>query len=516
MLKSQSSRSARSIVALAAIVFSMTAVAGPAAEVEESRKDATISWSTAFQWDHAVISLSGPAGATTSWTVPAGQPLVIDTAALHLWAKALSKPVDGGYNYEVRFAPKLDEATRAEFDRLRAAGGGGETGDPVANKLPMVAGHFLLAGGVIVGGAEEGHTKLVHDEDTYIIGNLCVGNDCVDGDNLAFKNILLKANNLRVHFDDTSGVLPGFPANDWEITANDTEDGGASYLAFTDVTADQKPFVVEAGAPENTLYVEELGRIGLGTSTPAVEFHIKDNDSPTVRLEQDSSSGWDPQIWDLVGNETNFYLRDVTNGSKLPFRVQPGSPTHTLSIRSSGNVGLGTWTPTAALEIERTGSAPAILLQRTDAAINSDWFLTGAADGSFTLATSDEVVLILDSLGNLTTSGTVNGISDVAAKKDFVPVDGAKMLEAVIRLGITEWALVNDTNGARHIGPTAQDFRAAFGLGSDERHISLSDVSGVALAAIQGLVIELEARDREIDDLNQRLAHIEELMGGHQ
>jgi septal ring factor EnvC (AmiA/AmiB activator) len=70
----------------------------------------------------------------------------------------------------------------------------------------------------------------------------------------------------------------------------------------------------------------------------------------------------------------------------------------------------------------------------------------------------------------------------------------------------------------RHVGPMAQDFQAAFGLnGSDDKHISVVDESGVALAAIQGLNqkleetrAELKRRDVENAELKARLEKIEQ------
>jgi hypothetical protein len=58
-------------------------------------------------------------------------------------------------------------------------------------------------------------------------------------------------------------------------------------------------------------------------------------------LEQDNSEGWTPQVWDIAGNESNFFIRDVTNSSNLPFRIKPGAPTNSLYINSVGNVGIG-------------------------------------------------------------------------------------------------------------------------------------------------------------------------------
>jgi hypothetical protein len=51
----------------------------------------------------------------------------------------------------------------------------------------------------------------------------------------------------------------------------------------------------------------------------------------------------------------------------------------------------------------------------------------------------------------------------------------------------------------------AQDFHAAFGLnGADDKHISVVDEGGVALAAIQGLNQKLDEKAAEIQTLKQQ------------
>jgi Recombinase len=61
-------------------------------------------------------------------------------------------------------------------------------------------------------------------------------------------------------------------------------------------------------------------------------------------------------------------------------------------------------------------------------------------------------------------------------------------------LPIRSWRYIAEPDGPRRIGPAAQDFGAAFGLGEDERTISMVDADGVALAAIQGLNAKLESK----------------------
>src|ERR1700712_6015651 len=90
----------------------------------------------------------------------------------------------------------------------------------------------LLGTTFIVSGAM---ADTVIPDDLIVQGSACVGLDCVNGESFGFDTIRLKENNTRLKFDDTS-VSAGFPANDWQITANDSASGGASYLAFDDVT----------------------------------------------------------------------------------------------------------------------------------------------------------------------------------------------------------------------------------------------------------------------------------------
>ena len=115
-------------------------------------------------------------------------------------------------------------------------------------------------------------------------------------------------------------------------------------------------------------------------------------------------------------------------------------------------------------------------------------------------------------------TGTVfaNGValaSDRNMKENFKPVDNRAVLAKVAALPVTEWNYKTDQAGVQHIGPMAQDFQAAFGLaGPDDKHISVVDENGVALAAIQGLNQKLEEKDAKISALEKRLAELEHVV----
>lgn len=193
----------------------------------------------------------------------------------------------------------------------------------------------------------------VINDDLIVVGSIGVGQDSTNGQNFGFDTIILKENNLRILFDDTSSTA-SFPDNDWRLTANDSANGGQEKFSIDDASAGRSVFTVEAGARANALYVRSNGNIGIGTSTPVVNLHVVTGNTPTLRLEQDGSSGFTAQTWDVAGNEANFFIRDVTAGSRLVFRIQPNAPTNSIFVNNAGNVALGTATAQGKFHVENT------------------------------------------------------------------------------------------------------------------------------------------------------------------
>jgi hypothetical protein len=95
-------------------------------------------------------------------------------------------------------------------------------------------------------------------------------------------------------------------------------------------------------------------------------------------------------------------------------------------------------------------------------------------------------------------------LSDRALKAGFAPVDPHAVLAGVVALPIERWSYRGET--ARHLGPMAQDFAAAFGLGQDDRHIFPLDAAGIALAALQGLHALVQSQGVRLETLERELA----------
>jgi hypothetical protein len=135
----------------------------------------------------------------------------------------------------------------------------------------------------------------------------------------------------------------------------------------------------------------------------------------------------------------------------------------------------------------------------------------------------------------LTIGGAWTNNSDLNTKANVAAVGGEEVLARLARVPVSTWNYAAEDPSIRHMGPMAQDFYAAFGLGSDDRSISTVDADGVAFAAIQGLYVEnqaqveriqaLEAQNaalktenaaqqQALDDLQKRMAALEAALGG--
>ncbi|WP_217644344.1 tail fiber domain-containing protein [Paracidovorax konjaci] len=111
--------------------------------------------------------------------------------------------------------------------------------------------------------------------------------------------------------------------------------------------------------------------------------------------------------------------------------------------------------------------------------------------------------------------GSWSALSDRNKKENFADVDPVAVLEKVAALPIQTWNYKTQDTAIRHLGPTAQDFRAAFGLGENDTTINTVDADGAALVAIQGLhTLVKEQRDAIVEQrlmIEQLRAEIERL-----
>ncbi len=257
------------------------------------------------------------------------------------------------------------------------------------------------------------------------------------------------------------------------------------------------------------------------TGRPALSLQVATRDTPALRLQQTGTGGFTAQTWDVAGNEANFFVRDLTAGSRLPFRIMPGAPTDTLTA-GPGGVGIGVRTASAPLHVQRTTGAQ-LRVENTDpnlgASVLADLVSSGApllrfsdtssggqswiagpgGGGAFLLrdaADGSPAALRLTAAGTATARGVLQ--QDASLLADPQAVDAAALLTAVQRLDLRTWTTIGDASGARHLGPAGSAFRTSFGLGGSDDAIAPADLAGVALVAVQELTRRNKALEQQV------------------
>jgi hypothetical protein len=485
---------------------------------------------------------------------------------------------DGSYTYEMRLAPHVSDTVRAQIAAAREAGED-DALDRIRNaaglkEVAAQSGTFTIMNGSLLssdvtepGGPKAPNTKassnngtvsteslhnapiraldLVTAQNEEIQGSLCVGFDCVNGESFGFDTIRLKENNTRIKFDDTS-TGTGFPANDWQLTANDSASGGANKFSIEDITGSKVPFTVTAGAPTNSIFVDSTGRVGLRTSTPVLDLQVTTSNTPAHRFEQTNAGGFTAQTWDIAGNEANFFVRDVTGGSRLPFRIRPGAPTSSIDIAANGQVGIGTASPQTNLHVFSTSTADAFVglgenpsgSTGTQSALNIGYggaslgrgagFINSRPDSnavapnpSVRIFTGNVERMIVSNLGfvglgvavpafpidhssgaHLTTGGVWTNASSRSFKNDIRDLDATAATETLKNLQPVTYTYKVDPS-EHHVGFIAEDVPDLVAT-PDRKGLSPMDIVAVLTKVVQEQQTTIDALKSRLDQVEKK------------
>lgn len=213
------------------------------------------------------------------------------------------------------------------------------------------------------------------------------------------------------------------------------------------------------------------------------------------------------------------------------------SGNHSVISGGSNNSADGTWAVVPGGQLNSAAGYNSFAAGRRAKANNTGAFvLADSSNFDFTPSTNNaftarftggaRFVVGIDGTGaNTWLCAVYNGgswgcSSDRNVKENFQPVDGKAILAKLADLPITTWNAIGTDPAVRRMGPMAQDFYAAFGLGDDDKVITTGDLDGVALASIQGLYGIVQEQDAQIAalqqenaDLQARLAAIELALG---
>jgi hypothetical protein len=301
------------LVAAVAALLPLIAFAGDA----EPRAARLVTTARSIEWHSAIA----PAASVLSVQRPDGEVITETFAAGLNPMLRLENLADGVYSYELRVA-QADVQSGA----FTIANGALVSPDALERTVPLRTLRPVV--------------ETLFTDDVAAKGGVCAGFDCTGTETYGFATAKLKANNTRLKFEDTS-TSPGFASTDWQLSANDTNSGGLNKFFVEDLTAVTTPMTIEGGSPNNALYVDSTGRIGLRTSTPARDLTISAPVTTIIRMEQSTTPF---QAWDVVANDNNFYVRDV-NHEQNPFIIKTSAPYNSLVIDTTGRIGLGVVSP---------------------------------------------------------------------------------------------------------------------------------------------------------------------------
>ncbi len=266
--------------------------------------------------------------------------------------------------------------------------------------------------------------------------------------------------------------------------------------------------------------------LSIGTAITGAEI-VASADDPEIRLRDEAFS-------DYMFTSYDTFWYNIGYSSTNIARINFSAPLESLVLDGQGNLGIGTGTsifPAASLEVRRSDGTAAILVD--EQSVTSETrnlftlqnkgltkFIINNLDGaewafankgtSFRISRQGSGVVEMEVFnnGDVTIQGALTQNSDVNVKTNIQPVDQRTVLERITEMPISQWQY-KDALGENHIGPMAQDFYAAFGLGKTDTGLSSIDTAGVALVAIQALADENKALREQVQSQQERLDALE-------
>ncbi len=304
------------------------------------------------------------------------------------------------------------------------------------------------------------------------------------------------------------------------IAPNMVSGSSSNFADLGDATRGYVVAATIAGGASN-LVRGSYGTVGGGLDNSAGDLSVGANGSGYATVAGGlNNSAW-AELSVISGGQSNYAFG--------PFSTVPGGKSNTARGVASFAAGQNAFAADRTFVWNSYGT-------RNEQIFRPDSFRVGAANGfdvnfgvnkEHYFATNLDVagyVLSTSTGAKLSLGGVWTNNSSRDSKENFSRLDSRAILKKTVALPVTMWNYKAEGAAIKRIGPMAQDFRAAFGLGIDDTSIGVLDASGVALAAIQGLNqklneevkslrAKLSAKDAEATKLNARLAAIEKRLG---
>jgi hypothetical protein len=320
------------------------------------------------------------------------------------------------------------------------------------------------------------------------------------------------------------GAGHGIKFPDGTIQTTKAGSGSGSSLTGTGSAGSLVKFT-GASSLTNSVIKESGGKVGVGTAAPAEKLHLNGTRS-VLRLQSTAANQWSATdyVTDARSWHTGVGGSQVPNDLKGKFYVYDVTAQQIrMVIDTAGNVGIGTTSPIAKLFVNGSNSTGIRSYSNYDAGVigssNTGTGVSGSSSSGFGVAGSSTSgfagffqgkVKITEGGLEVAAGGCVgcSPPSDRHLKANFSAVNPRLILDRLATIPVQTWNYKSEPESVRHIGPMAQDFRAAFQLGTDEKTLNTVDAQGVTMAAIQGLYQQNQELTRRVEQLQSQVTEL--------
>jgi len=260
------------------------------------------------------------------------------------------------------------------------------------------------------------------------------------------------------------------------------------------------------GGGDRNLVTDESGTVGGGQFNQAGDNAGDTTDRAFATVSggaSNTASGYLATVGGGDQNTASGYAATVGGGS-----INTVNASYATVPGGIGNTAAGAFSFAAGRAAKANNQGCFVWGDSTDADVacnDNDRFIARASGGVYLYTSGDLSTGAYLAAG----SGSWSDLSDRNLKDNFTPVNGQDVLARLAEIPVATWNYKAQDASVRHMGPVAQDFSAAFGLGESETAISTVDADGVALAAIQGLYQLSQEQATRIQALEEENANLQ-------
>ncbi len=261
-------------------------------------------------------------------------------------------------------------------------------------------------------------------------------------------------------YADTDDNLYYYDGTSWvDLTAGGTatlQDADTDTKIQVEETGDEDKIHFDTAGSERMI-IDDSGLVGIGTDVPSGVLHVAESGgvgAPQFVIERlnhaSQNNRWDHVITTSAGSNGSLFVRPSLVAANIGWSTTTGN-TPKMMIDTSGNIGIGTTSPTALLETFGTSTTEDFRITNTEA--SDDGVTITLHHDSVSPANSDTVATI-DFAGEDSGGAEVDYARISTIINTFTGDEAGEMIFSVAKAGSLTEAMRIDENGYVGIGTT--------------------------------------------------------------